>query len=818
MADERPQIPDFYAVLGVGFDASNEELRAAWRTAVKQWHPDRNRSPEAHSMMAQINEAWEVLGDAERRAEYDTVYFQHRSAMADQERKRREAERRERERQQREAEETRRRRMEEERRRAESAREEPTSQRQQRAREESRSRTNVSNRRGAGDPVSTTILPIFWSAVILVLIVIGVAIFSNSSGVTNESDSAATRMAALTVEPSNPTTSVNRTRREYRLNSEPWRATPSPTTVSVTATPTLTTAPTPGLVPTVPPSPRVLVLPSPLPTATVRPTLTSEPTPTVAPSPTTVQKELNPLLTEALWTELTRRDSLPDPDRVAYLVDLCADVNSTDSKGMTMFEYAVLTDYELGVVQSLSAGVSSDSATEALWVELTRDPLYGPSLDEVTYYIALGADVLSLDSQGRTMLEYATSRARAITILQLLSAGVSVEDATKALWATLYRHRERDEVAYRNPSRDEVAYLIDLGADIHSMDQDGRTMFEYAVGRAYAYPVVRLLSDRLSVEAATKALWAVLYRGIGAEPTHEEIDYLLGLGADVSVLDSFGRTMFEYATSRGYGYSIVRLLTGGLSAEVATKALWATLYRDDTFGASRDEILRLIGLGADVSSLDSINRTMFEYALDRDYDVEILKLLEADVPSPSSTPTATAIPTQRPSHDFVELGAGTLRYTVFYGGGCRGPSIAYDATSGNVEFSFEMPSASDWSIGLLYHRGGSRTHSATYVFGSVRTGVGVGHWTRVDGLDIGSVEPVSVPLTMYDGTVGALNDVAIQIDADGTSLELNGTLVLHVPASELRPSSGEMQVCAGLLSDEWEDYGIDYIDLRAWTE
>ena len=523
--------------------------------------------------------------------------------------------------------------------------------------------------------------------------------------------------------------------------------------------------------------------------------------------------------TAALWARLTHPyHSRMSRDEVVFYIGLGADVRSPDSEGRTMFEYAVLTDYELGVVQSLSAGVSSESATEALWVELTRDPHYGPSLDEVTYYIALGADVLSLDSQGRTMLEYATSRARAITILQLLSAGVSVEDATNALWATLYRHWARDEVAYRNPSRDEVAYLIDLGADIHSMDQEGRTMFEYAVGQAYAYPVVRLLSDRLSVEAATKALWAALYRGIGAEPTHEEIDYLLGLGADVSVPDSFGRTMFEYATSRGYGYSIVRLLTGGLSAEVATKALWATLYRYDTFGASRDEILRLIGLGADVSSLDSINRTMFEYALDRDYDVEILKLLEADVPTPSSTPTATAIPTQRPSHDFAELGSGTLDYTVFYRGGCRGPSIAYDATSGNVEFSFEMPSASDWSIGLLYHRGGSRTHSAAYVFGSVRTGVGVGHWTRVDGLDIGSVEPVSVPLTMYDGTVGALNDVAIQIDADGTSLELNGTLVLHVPASELRPSSGEMQVCAGLLSDEWEDYGIDYIDLRAWTE
>ena len=124
MADERPQLPDFYAVLGVGFDATEAELRSAWRTAVKKWHPDRNRSPEAHSMMAQINEAWEVLGNPERRAEYDAVYFQHRSSMAEEERRRRESERLERERQRREAEETRRRRMEEEQRRADSDRQE----------------------------------------------------------------------------------------------------------------------------------------------------------------------------------------------------------------------------------------------------------------------------------------------------------------------------------------------------------------------------------------------------------------------------------------------------------------------------------------------------------------------------------------------------------------------------------------------------------------------------------------------------------------------------------------------------------------------
>ena len=130
MADERPPLPDFYAVLGVGFDATNDELRQAWRTAVKQWHPDTNRSPEAHGMMTRINEAWEVLGDPERRAEYDTLYFTLRAAIANEERKLREEERLERQRQERIRKQERERREAEARRNAET--EEREKERQER--------------------------------------------------------------------------------------------------------------------------------------------------------------------------------------------------------------------------------------------------------------------------------------------------------------------------------------------------------------------------------------------------------------------------------------------------------------------------------------------------------------------------------------------------------------------------------------------------------------------------------------------------------------------------------------------------------------
>lgn len=80
MTSEPPPFPDYYEVLGVRPDASEGELRAARREAAKRWHPDRNSGPDAEGMMRLVNEAWEVLGKPETRAEYDAVYFAWRAA------------------------------------------------------------------------------------------------------------------------------------------------------------------------------------------------------------------------------------------------------------------------------------------------------------------------------------------------------------------------------------------------------------------------------------------------------------------------------------------------------------------------------------------------------------------------------------------------------------------------------------------------------------------------------------------------------------------------------------------------------------------
>lgn len=62
---------DYYATLGVVRGASQDEIRKAYRKLARKYHPDVNKNPDAEGKFKDIAEAYEVLGDPQKRSKYD---------------------------------------------------------------------------------------------------------------------------------------------------------------------------------------------------------------------------------------------------------------------------------------------------------------------------------------------------------------------------------------------------------------------------------------------------------------------------------------------------------------------------------------------------------------------------------------------------------------------------------------------------------------------------------------------------------------------------------------------------------------------------
>lgn len=67
---------DFYDVLGVGRDASQDEIKRAFRKLAFKYHPDRNKMSDAEERFKEISEAYAILSDPRKRQQYDAQGFE----------------------------------------------------------------------------------------------------------------------------------------------------------------------------------------------------------------------------------------------------------------------------------------------------------------------------------------------------------------------------------------------------------------------------------------------------------------------------------------------------------------------------------------------------------------------------------------------------------------------------------------------------------------------------------------------------------------------------------------------------------------------
>lgn len=76
---------NYYQILGVAPNASEEEIKKAFRKQIIKIHPDHNKAPDAHLRTIELTEAYEILNNPKTRAAYDKVLNKQRSASQQEE-------------------------------------------------------------------------------------------------------------------------------------------------------------------------------------------------------------------------------------------------------------------------------------------------------------------------------------------------------------------------------------------------------------------------------------------------------------------------------------------------------------------------------------------------------------------------------------------------------------------------------------------------------------------------------------------------------------------------------------------------------------
>ncbi|VTN13328.1 Curved DNA-binding protein [Raoultella terrigena] len=72
------ELKDYYAILGVKPTDDLKTIKTAYRRLARKYHPDVSKESDAEAQFKDLAEAWEVLKDEQRRAEYDELW-QHRN-------------------------------------------------------------------------------------------------------------------------------------------------------------------------------------------------------------------------------------------------------------------------------------------------------------------------------------------------------------------------------------------------------------------------------------------------------------------------------------------------------------------------------------------------------------------------------------------------------------------------------------------------------------------------------------------------------------------------------------------------------------------
>jgi ankyrin repeat protein len=282
---------------------------------------------------------------------------------------------------------------------------------------------------------------------------------------------------------------------------------------------------------------------------------------------------------------------------VKVLIEAGADVNTADAEGRTPLMLASGW-YDAWVIRSL---------------------------------LAAGASINAKDRKGQTALMYAFQNIGPTDVSLFTRAGASINERDAIGWTALMY------AAFKYFADEEMKALIDAGADVSAVNDEGQTPLMLAAQAGHAKAVKMLLENGMAgaVNARDKrgrtALMYVRLRYSYDEPSGAVVRALVAAGADVKATDEEGRTALMSAAEAGSTDGVKALIELGASVNAKDKhsrtaLMWSVANKDV---AQQDAVYNLLTAGADATAKDDEGQTAFMLGKKNGIEWSILSLLQA---------------------------------------------------------------------------------------------------------------------------------------------------------------------------------------------
>ena len=299
-------------------------------------------------------------------------------------------------------------------------------------------------------------------------------------------------------------------------------------------------------------------------------------------------------------------------DNIKMLIQNGADIQASNSNGLTVIHFASRNSNQEVVEFLLKSNKISVNAAD----NLNKTPLMyacydGGRLDNIKMLIQNGADIQARDSNGSTVLHFASALSNQEVVEFLLKSNEISVNAINHFSQTPLIY-----ACYDGGRLDNIKMLIQNGADIQASSSNGSTVLHFASCDSNQEVVEFLLkSNKISVNATDNLNRTPLMHACFDGGRLDNIKMLIQNGADIQASNSNGLTVIHFA-SRNSNQEVVEFLlkSDKISVNAADNLNRTPLMYACCDGGRLDNIKILIQNGADIQARDNNGSTVLHFA------------------------------------------------------------------------------------------------------------------------------------------------------------------------------------------------------------